>query len=241
MTDTKTRLVSEGPFPIGELAGIVPLASEAEQAALTQDIADNQQQEPIILWKGEVVDGRCRQQALTTIGYNIMYRELNDDLSYDEVSVYVKSVNTRRNLTHTQKVMSACKQSLKPGAAKILTVAKAWGIGDKILKNARYIYKTKPEFVEPLFNGASVNIISADGMEVQSNKVSTIYAAVKREEEKRPKLTDDGYGWSVDAALKSQVAKDWYYQQIKVHSIIDVIHKRHLTELANLKAETSKA
>ena len=39
MTDIKTRLNKDGAFPINsKLAGLVPMATEAEQAVLTADI-----------------------------------------------------------------------------------------------------------------------------------------------------------------------------------------------------------
>ena len=236
MTETKIRLAAEGGFPIHDLAGLVPLASAAEQAALTLDISDNQQKEPIVLWKGDVIDGRCRQQALTTLGFNIMYKELSDDLTEEEVSVYVKSVNTRRNLTHTQKTISACRQSLKPNSPKILDIAKAWSISKNLLENARVIAKEYPEFIEPLFNGGSVEIISADGNIVSSNKISTIYAFIAREKDKATK--DEEYGWSEDATILSHKGKEWYYEQVKIKKITDPAIKIMIAELANYKHET---
>ena len=137
MTETKVRKPSEGPLPINEkLAGIVPMALPAEQAALTNDLMNSGQKDPIVLWKGEVVDGRCRQKALVTIGKEILYRELDSSLTEEEVKVFVKSVNIRRNLTTTQKIISACRESMVPGSASIVAIAKSWGIGDKTLKNA---------------------------------------------------------------------------------------------------------
>ena len=50
-------------LPIHEYAGLVPMASEKEQVALTIDIKANGLREPILLWRGEVVDGRCRMKS----------------------------------------------------------------------------------------------------------------------------------------------------------------------------------
>ncbi len=141
-----------------ELAGLVPMASEAEQAALTQDISINGLREPVILWKGSIIDGRCRQLACTLANKPLMSKELDNNLTEEEVRIFVKSVNTRRNLTHTQKVMSACYESLRPESNSTIKIAKAWGISKGILDNARYITKTNPEIAKALFNGKSLNI-----------------------------------------------------------------------------------
>ena len=55
-------------YRIHPLAGIVALADEAEQTALTEDIRANGLQDTIVLWNGEVVDGRCRLKAWQIIG-----------------------------------------------------------------------------------------------------------------------------------------------------------------------------
>ena len=99
-------------FPINEeMAGIVPMASDKEQIALNDDIAANGLREPVVLWRKEIVDGRCRQKACIIAQRPIMAKELDDSLTEDEVRIFVKSVNTRRNLTATQKIISACKDS----------------------------------------------------------------------------------------------------------------------------------
>jgi len=234
MTDVKVRLSKDGPFEINdELAGLVPMADEVEQAVLTQDIADNQQQDPIVLWHGKVIDGRCRQKSLVMLGSHIMYRELDDKLTEAEVRIYVKSVNTRRNLSHTQKVISAVRDSLRPGSGNNLKVARAWGISEGLLKNGKFIAKHRPEFIQPLFDGHSVNIVSAEGFDTTSNKVSTIYAYIKRDLEKA--VADEEHVWSEDSAIKTQKGKEWYYEFVKINKITDVQTRIALVELANYK------
>ena len=236
MTDIKVRLVKYGAFPVNtELAGLVPMASEAEQATLTADIEANEQKEAIVLWHGEVVDGRCRQKALTTLGKHILYRELDDTLTEAEVRVYVKSVNTRRNLTSTQKVMAACRESLKPEETRAnQVVAKSWGVGLEILKNARYIAKHKPEYIDVLFNGGAIKIVDSKGEEKYSNKVTTIYAYLKKVEEQVKE--DVEHAWHENTAIKTQAGKEWYYEQVAQIAVNgDVKTKMLIAELANYK------
>lgn len=241
MTEVKVRLSKDGAFPINDkLAGLVPMASEAEQAVLMADIKDSEQRDPIVLWRGEVVDGRCRQKALTTLGRHMLYRELADSLTEDEVRVFVKSVNTRRNLTSTQKVMSACRESLREGETRaVAIIAKTWGISRDILGNARFIAKENPDMAETLFNGGSVEIIDANGKAKLTNKVTTIYAYLKKLSEAVEE--DNQYAWQEDTYIKTQAGKEWYYTQVSsLDSQTDILRvKMLLAELANYKFSTN--
>ncbi len=218
-----------------ELAGLVPMASANEQDALTSDIAEKGQLDPLVLWQGKIVDGRCRQLACMQLGIDPKVKHLDWSMTEADVVGVVKSLNTRRNLTQTQKVIAACRVSLKPGAKKIADVASTWGIGDKILKNARFIAKERPEFIQPLFDGYSVKITSADGHEVDSNKVTTIYAAIKRDIEAVTEGVE--HAWSEDTFINTQAGKEWYYEQLKTAALIggDVKYKMLVAELANYK------
>jgi len=218
-------------YEIHEFAALVPMASEAEQVALNEDIKDNGLREPIILWQGKIVDGRCRQQACVYAGERIRIKELDTNLTDYEVKITVKSLNTRRNLTITQKVMSACKTSIDPKNTLALhELATSWGIKETLLKNARFIAKHAPHLVDPLFDGASVSIISSNGEETLSNKVSAVYASIKREQQQVVK--DEQHGWSENSYIKTQAGKDWFYEQSKVG--VYTLNAA-LAELANYK------
>lgn len=238
MDNLKVRMATDGAFPVNdEMAGLVPMAGEVEQVVLAQDIKENGLKMPITLWRGEVVDGRCRQKALVMLKQPIAYTELDDKLSKEEVRIFVKSVNTRRNLTMTQKGMSASREYLRDTNKKsIAVVAKSWGISDNFLKNAIYICKTDADITNTLFNGGSISIINGDGMEVQSNKVTAIYAYLKRlEENVVEKSAIDQSGWKEDAYIKTQAGKDWYYDTIKSIGVRDSAVTMLLAELANFK------
>lgn len=242
MTEVKVRMVKDGSFPINhKLAGLVPMATEVEQAVLMADIEKNEQRDPIILWRGQVVDGRCRQKALTTLGKHILYRELDTELTEDDVKVFVKSVNTRRNLTPTQKVMIACKESVREDEVRpIHIIAKSWGISNDILKNARFIAKERPEFVEPLFNGEAIKITDKDGLDKYTNKVTTIYAYLKKISEQVVESTE--YAWKEDSYITTQAGKEWYYAQVAdiEKSSDNVRIKMLIAELANYKFNDRK-
>lgn len=201
-------------FPVNDkLAGLVPLPVEAEQEALAQDIFENGLREPVVLWKGEIVDGRSRQNACILMSVPVCAIDLDDELEEKDVATYVKSVNTRRNLTLGQKIMAASKQHSEVGSKSLDVIAKSWGISKSILIRANYIAKKRPEFIEPLFNGKTVQIVDAKGNQVLTNKISAIHAHIRREEED---VTEEAsYKWSADSHISTQAGLDWFYEFIK--------------------------
>ena len=226
-------------FEVHEYAALVPLANAVEQDALTKDIKNHGLREPIVLWRGKVVDGRCRLKACKTVGERIRIKELDDELTDVEVKAFVKSVNTRRNLTVTQKIMSACRVSLdKDNNLKLQELAESWGISFSILKNARFIAKNAPEYVVPLFNGETVGIYDAKDTYIMTNKITAVWAYIKRKQENVKE--DDRYGWDENSYIKTQAGKDWYYEQVRVAGEVgDMKYKRLVAELANYKFEES--
>lgn len=220
-----------------DLAGLVPMANEAEQAVLTMEI---QQEDglllPIVLWRGEIVDGRCRQKACIALNIEMTTTDLDSTLTFEEVAKKVKGLNSRRNLTPTQKVMAACKQSLrKSNKVSIVDLAKSWGISRDILSNARYIAAEAPHYIDTLFNGGAVTIIDNNGNEKITNKVTTIYSYLKKVEEKAKE--DTTYAWQEDTYINTQAGKEWYYSQVRELESTDnsVRLKMLVAELANYK------
>lgn len=221
-------------FPINEkLAGIVPMAIPAEQEALAISIKERGLDVPVVLYKGEICDGRCRQAACRAAGVAVRATELDDELTEEEVALWVKVANTRRNLTMAQKIMVASKESLKEGSKSLTDIAKSWAISRRILAMANYISKVRPEFVEPLFNGLTVPIVDAKGNHIRTNKISAIHAHIKREEEDVTEAPS--YAWNADSYIHSQLAKDWFYEFIKETGTTNVSVLMELANRANDK------
>lgn len=235
--DVKELKVGE-VFPINEeLAGIVPMAIKSEQVALAQNIADNGLRDPVVLYKGRVVDGRCRQLACTISGVAIRARELDDNLTEEEVKIFVKSVNTRRNLTVAQKIIVASKESCRPGSKSLNDIASSWGISRSILIRANYVARNRPNFIEPLFNGLTVPITDTKGNRVQTNKISAIHAHIKREDEGAEATAS--YEWDANSVINTQKGKDWFYEFIKSTNTTNVLVLMELANRANDKFKAS--
>jgi len=228
-------------FPINEkLAGIVPMAIPKEQEALTINIKKNGLNEPVVLWLDEIVDGRCRQLACKVAGVAVRAINLGDELTEEEVVQWVKGANTRRNLTMAQKIMVASKESLTEGSRSLDDIAKSWAIGRRSLTMANYISKARPEFVEPLLNGLTVPIINAKGKHTQTNKITAIYAYIKRVKE--GVIPTDTHTWTADMHINTQAGKDYFFEFIRETNAKDVrlyepiaywINKRFKAEESN--------
>ena len=219
MTDEKELKIGE-VFPINEkLAGIVPMAIPVEQEALTANIKENGLREPVVLWKGEIVDGRCRQKSCTLAYIAVRARHLDDDLTEEEVVQWVKGANTRRNLTMAQKIMVASKESSREDSKPLDYIAKSWAIGRRSLTMANYISKARPEFIEPLLNGLTVSIIDAKNRHAQTNKITAIYNHIKREKDITPTET---HTWTAEMHIDTQAGKDFFFEFISETNTTDV-------------------
>lgn len=226
-------------YPIDDLASIVAMANEYEQLALTEDIRKHGQREPAVLWQKRVVDGRCRQLACTALGIPLQVKELDSNLSRDEVALIVKSLNTRRNLTDMQKAMSAYK-SQEASWVTNEDLAKQWGIALGTYKNARYIAMNMPQLVEPLFNGKSVEILDPDkGYLVTTNKINTLARIIKKTKERGVVTVDSSeeVTFKVDSNIRTEAGKDWYYSRMAQLNIPNTNYqiRADYVELANLK------
>jgi len=226
-------------YEIDDLANLVPMASASELKALQLDIQTNGQKEPILLWKNKIVDGRNRQLACKNLGIQLEVKHLDDNLSYDEVAKMVKSLNTRRNLTETQKIMSAVKSQQKFGGTN-KELAEQWGISERTFKNGKYIAANEPSFIDILYNGSSVKLFDpAKGYEVTANKVNTITRIIKANNEQNSVEVDESevvdLTFSVDGLIKTEAAKQWFYNKKENLNLSNTQVIMDYIELANLK------
>lgn len=232
-------------YDIHEFAGIVPLACEKEQRALTLDINTNGQRDPAVLWNEQIVDGRCRQIACDALGIDLQVKRLPDTMSEAEVRRTVKSLNTRRNLTMTQKVVSAHYDYVK-GYGTLDEIATSWAISRRALANCNYIAKYKEKYLEPLFNGDSIVLFDTKkNKEITTNRISTITKLVKEEADREVKVvTPEDYDkteYNVSGQLKYEQHKDYFYAKVAAFNSTgadkEYLFQITLKELLNTKQE----
>ena len=96
-----------------------------------------------------------------------------------------------------------------------------------------------PMFIEPLFNGKSVPVVK-DGKEVVTNKITTIYAYIKKVEENTKSVEING--WRTDTAIDTQEGKEWFYEKMSSRNIREdnYLMRQDYIEFANMKFPKNK-
>ncbi|MEY2725992.1 MAG: hypothetical protein RLZZ458_1859 [Planctomycetota bacterium] len=94
--------------PLHPLCSIFPQMSDEEFDALRDDIEQHGQRDAIVLWDGQILDGRHRMQACLALGIEPKFRTV--EMTWEEAKAYVLSVNlTRRHLDASQRAMIASR------------------------------------------------------------------------------------------------------------------------------------
>ena len=132
-------------------AAIFPMISGEAFNRLKEDIEENGQHEPVVLWKGMLLDGRNRLRACDELGIEPSECELDDDV--DPVAYVVSANLHRRHLTPSQAAMCAAKlANLKhgsnqhtkkneetPNGVSIDDAAKLFNVGTRSIDRAREV------------------------------------------------------------------------------------------------------
>lgn len=153
------------PHPAAEL---FPMMSDADLAALAEDIKANGQREPIILHKGLIVDGRHRYAACQKLGIEPLTKEWWGADDADAIEAYVNSINLhRRHLTESQRAMIAARRATmghggdrrSDQAANLRVVsqeeaAKRYHVSERAVNHASAVQKkAAPELVQAVDRG----------------------------------------------------------------------------------------
>lgn len=156
---------SKKALDVHPAANLFPMMAEKEFAELVEDIRQHGQEEQIIVWRGQLLDGRNRLKACEQLGIQPNIGELDGDL--DPVQ-YVLSHNLhRRHLTETQRSMVAAKlANLRNGQKKVTQAesidsatsledaAGLLGVGRASVQRARKVIdKAAPALIEAVERG----------------------------------------------------------------------------------------
>lgn len=199
---------------IHELANMVPMASPLEQEALRDSIERNGQREPIILYRGSIVDGRCRALACENLGIDVDQVDLPHKMPLKEVKKMVMDLNTRRNLNTAQKAIIAVRAKQGNPGMTARDVGRMWGVRANEFSCANYLLKHRPDLLDILFEGGLVAV--EDGK--QSRSISTIKAFVARQIEDAKSASFRAVGidnWDGAEMLVSQEQKDRFKEAVE--------------------------
>lgn len=94
-------------FEVHPAADVFPMLNDEQLKALADDIQQNGQNEPIIVWNNLIVDGRNRLKACEMIDVEPRVAELNEDT--DPVAYAISANIHRRHLDVGQRAIIAAK------------------------------------------------------------------------------------------------------------------------------------
>ena len=148
-----------------ELSDIFPLMSESELSDLADDIRANGLHESIVLYAGEILDGRNRYIACELAGVEPKFTEY----AGDDPLAFVVSLNLkRRHLNESQRAMIAARLAnmrqgartdLQPSAnlPKVVSQSKAadlLSIGERSIRHAKHVLTSGlPELAQAVERG----------------------------------------------------------------------------------------
>lgn len=150
-------------------ANATPIMTPEQYNALKLDIEKNGQIDPVILFRGKIVDGRHRYKILSELLYKtISGISMPNNSTLSEIKSLVKSKETHRHQTPTQLAIYAYRQMIKhnedpKNKDKYMTqadAAKEFGVAVKqIGRTARIDTKLlRPDILDSLFDGNKFNI-----------------------------------------------------------------------------------
>jgi hypothetical protein len=194
---------------------VFPQLSDEELRELADDIATNGLRNPIVLWKGKILDGRNRYLACGMAGVEARFTEFDGD---DPIGWVVSQNLLRRHLTASQKAVvaldllpllekeakqrqrqanayrgngrSAQKCAKRNGKGKAAELAaQIVGVGSRYVEMAKEIKSKAPELVEKVRSG-EVNV--AEASEIARLPARKRSQAIKKIENGQPANGSNG-------------------------------------------------
>jgi DNA modification methylase len=152
-------------------AELLPMMTEMEWSALMEDIRLNGQQEPIVLYQGQILDGRNRWRAIMKLNGQPQFTRFKG--SEAEALAFVKSKLMHRNLTDSQKAavavqylptfeklaISRQKRNGKepvpssPNGQARDHLGEFFGVSGRYISDARFIFESDPKLFKEVFDG----------------------------------------------------------------------------------------
>ena len=182
---------------------ITPAMTPNQLEALKIDIEKNGQLDAITTYRGKVIDGRNRVNAMKKLGLTeIKATAIPTNSTLADVRKLVKSKEIRRQQTPTQLAIYSFKQLelAKANGIKLTQdeVAKANGVGSKSIGLVKKINKSRPDLLIQLYSGAKIKMegshTTTDNLRVISEMVVASNTKPAAGIEERSELTTDEEG-----------------------------------------------
>jgi len=171
-----------------ELCELHPEMNEKQFASLKESLNLNGQQQPVVLYRGRVVDGRHRMKALGQLGVDMASAmELPRDKTISEVSAFVKTSETRRHQTKTQLACHAYLSLINPNS-EIKSASQAaleYGVAKRDVSYCSSIAKhIGTSALEAFSKGETINLC-VNGIYSNYSSVRRLYDAINREKKEQ--------------------------------------------------------
>lgn len=178
------------------VANIFPMMASDEIDRLAADIEKNGQQEPVVLWNGQLIDGRNRVEACRRLGREPIRAEL--DFNEDPLQYVLSSNLHRRHLKTSQRAQCAAEVATlevgRPSAeiqqncrVSVEEAAALFSVSPRSVTSAKHVKdKGDPAVVEAVKQGAiNVNLATKlvdaiDDAKEQRKLVQEGVAAIKQ-------------------------------------------------------------
>lgn len=209
-------------YEVHPVAELFPLMSEDEYQGLKEDINENGQREDIVVWKGQLIDGRNRLRACNELGRNPSIAELDDEL--DPLKYVISHNLHRRHLTTSQRAMVAASiANLKNGEVgngrKVATqicvptvedAAKLMNTSKRSVTNAKSVKdRGSPGLADMVRDGkVSVDAASKVAKKPKAEQAKIVAdgpKAVKEAASAVPKIVKPGEGAETPQALQAPI------------------------------------
>jgi len=177
--DGKTSIMPLEDLSLHKLANEHPEMTEVEFQRLKESIDEIGQLEPILTYRGKIVDGRHRYWAFEALGLSeILTKEIPSNTPLETVKEIVFGSEVRRHQTATQKAIKAWWAVQEDGITYRIAEAK-FMTSRTMISACRYISETRGEnLLKDLYNGIPVTI----GLR-KTNALRTVKKLIREEED----------------------------------------------------------
>lgn len=102
------RYCDPSSVSLHQIANIFPRMGDADFDALKGSIAESGQREPILAFRGALIDGKARLEICRTLGWQVWIKDLPSDTTEENALERVETLNLRRrHLSSGQRALAA--------------------------------------------------------------------------------------------------------------------------------------
>ncbi|RLG27627.1 hypothetical protein DRO03_11735 [Methanosarcinales archaeon] len=219
---------------VHKMASMNPMMNQNQYDALRGSIEEVGQRQPIVIWRGQIIDGRNRTKALAELGSKtVNVIELPYNYTIEQIRSEVLGSENRRHQTEAQRAIQAWSMwKGRLGNNKEYRTAREAaneiGVSKAYVEKAEWIAKRRgEEILHTLFDTGSCVCC---GREVKN--LATLQSVIKRDDDE-----------NAEAALKSSIEPITNEDKVTINAFVKMISnekKEVILEIAKKLYATGK-